>query len=224
MNDHKRNGRGLFGKGYYIALGLCAAAIAITGFVYYRNASREEPQLQASEPVQQVIGTQPGEDVPAIATRPALDQETQPATQPPKVDKALKTVAPVTGETVSDYAMEALSYNETTRDWRVHNGIDIAAAEGTEVVAAADGEVYTVYNDDLMGTTVVIKHLNGYTTKYASLCETLSVQVGDSVTAGQVIGTVGATALAETALGPHVHFAVTCQDKPMDPAEFLKLG
>ena len=52
----------------------------------------------------------------------------------------------------------------------------------------------------------------------------VDVKVGDTVTLGQVIGTVGETALTESALGPHVHFSVTYQDAPMDPAEFLNLN
>ena len=102
--------------------------------------------------------------------------------------------------------------------------VDIAAEAGTSVVAAADGQVYTIYDDDVMGTTVVIRHNGGYTTCYASLSEELEVSVGDTVTMGQVIGTVGETAMVETALGPHVHFSVTYRDVPMDPAEFLALG
>ena len=119
--------------------------------------------------------------------------------------------------------MEALSYNETTRDWRVHNGVDIAAETGTQVCAAADGEVYTVYEDDSMGYTVVIRHEGGYTTKYSSLSKDVAVQSGDTVTAGQAIGYVGDTALVESTLGSHVHFSVTCQDEPMNPADFLAL-
>jgi murein DD-endopeptidase MepM/ murein hydrolase activator NlpD len=120
--------------------------------------------------------------------------------------------------------MEALSYNQTTRDWRTHDGVDIAAETGTNVTAAADGQVYTVYDDDAMGTTVVIRHEGGYTTRYASLSPELQVKVGDTVTLGQVIGTVGETAMVESVLGPHVHFSVTYQDLPMDPAEFLALS
>ncbi len=223
MSDNKRNNRSLQGKGYYIALGLCAAAIAVTGFLYYRNANTEEPVVDVTEPVGQLQETQGEEDLPVIATQPQEEDAPQLATEATQGTSVLKTVAPVSGETVWGYAMETLSYNETTRDWRVHNGVDIAAEAGTEVVAAADGEVYTIYEDDTMGTTVVIRHLNGYTTKYASLSEELSVSVGDTVSAGQVIGTVGATALVETALGPHVHFSVTYQDNPMDPAEFLAM-
>ena len=223
MSDNKRTRRGMFGKGYYIALILCAAAIGITGYLYNRNASGDADVLQTEDPAEYVISTE-DQDVEAIATtEPVGDAEVSATedTGSQTVNTTLRTTWPVSGETVMDYSMEVLSYNETTRDWRVHNGIDIAAEAGTEVVAAADGEVYTIYEDDTMGTTVVIRHLNGYVTKYASLDKTLSVSVGDKVARGQVIGTVGSTALVETVLGPHVHFSVTCQDELMDPVEFL---
>ena len=74
-----------------------------------------------------------------------------------------------------------------------------------------------------MGTTVVIRHDGGYTTKYSSLAEELSVKTGDSVELGQVIGCVGDTALIENALGPHVHFSVTYRDADMDPVEFINM-
>ena len=147
---------------------------------------------------------------------------TQPASQATQPGK-LKTGAPVSGETLSGSSMDCLSYNETTRDWRVHNGVDLAAEEGTQVLAAADGEVYTVYEDDSMGYTVVIRHEGGYTTKYSSLSQEVLVKAGDQVTMGQAIGYVGDTALVETTLGSHVHFSVTFQDSPMDPEEFLAM-
>ena len=231
MSNNNNKG-GIFGKGYYIALILCAAAIGISGYVYYRNANQEEqPQLQAAVS-DAVVATEPQEDLPVVVIEPqevlGKDVETpaatEPATVPTMPKRAIKTAAPVTGQTVSAYAVDCLSYNQTTRDWRVHNGVDIAAEEGTEVLAAADGTVYTVYNDDTMGTTVVIRHDGGYTTTYSSLAEELKVGAGDAVRLGQAIGCVGSTALVETAVGPHVHFSVTYQDERMDPAEFLSLG
>ena len=226
MSDNRRTGRGMFGKGYYIALVLCAAAIGITSYVYYKNSDTDADILQSDDVGATVSATVGNEDVAAIATQPQGTKPTTPSTEgtKPPVTQSLQTVSPVSGETVMTYSMEALSYNQTTRDWRVHNGIDIAAEEGTPVCAAADGEVYTTYEDDVMGYTVVIRHVGGYTTKYSSLSEDLSVKAGDVVTMGQTIGTVGATALVETVLGPHVHFSVTCQDLPMDPAEFLSLS
>ena len=226
MSDNKRSRRG--GQGYYIALILCAAAIGITGYVYYRNANQAEPAS-----VEETVGEVPaliedGVDVPVIATQPA-PKATKPAateesTTAPTEKKPLKTMSPVSGESIFGYSMEALSYNQTTRDWRVHNGVDLAAEAGAEVKAAADGQVYTVFEDDAMGTTVVIRHADGYTTKYASLAENVSVKPGDTVTMGQVIGYASDTALVESTLGAHVHFGVTCNDAPVDPAEFLAMG
>jgi murein DD-endopeptidase MepM/ murein hydrolase activator NlpD len=72
--------------------------------------------------------------------------------------------------------------------------------------------------------TVVISHEDGYTTKYACLGEDVSVKPGDAVTMGQSIGTVGQTALMESALGHHLHFSVTHNDQAVDPTDFLKIG
>ena len=223
MSDNKRSRRG--GQGYYIALILCAAAIGITGYVYYRNANQAEPISMEETAAEVPAVIEDGVDVPAIATQPA-PKTTQPAateeaTTAPTERKPLKTMSPVSGDSIFGYSMEALSYNQTTRDWRVHNGVDLTAAAGTEVKAAADGTVYTVYSDDLMGTTVVIRHDGGYVTTYASLAEEVSVKAGDKVCCGDVIGQVGQTALSEKALEPHVHFSVTCNDKSVAPEDFV---
>ena len=215
MSKKKFNGN-LSSKGYYIALVLCAVAIGVAGFLYYRNA--DNAQLQ-KDPVSDQLPT--GSDVQVVATQPG---DTHPEVTEPTVanpQKPEKRVSPVSGETVAGYSMEALSYNQTTRDWRVHSGVDIAAEEGTPVCAAADGTVYTVYEDETMGTTVVISHGSGYSTRYASLAQEVSVKAGDSVSAGQTIGKVGNTALLENAIGDHLHFSVSCNGKAVDPATFL---
>ena len=223
MSNNKQTGRGFAGKGYYIALILCATAIGISGYLYYRNVN-DIPSTQVDTTTPTVLaGVTDREDVPVIATEPSDSGSTLPSTEN-TAPKVFKTVAPVDGETVAEYAMDCLSYNQTTRDWRVHNGVDIAAAEGTPVMAAADGTVYTVYDDETMGTTVVIRHEDGYTTKYSCLAQEVMVAAGDSVTMGQQIGCVGTTALLESALDPHVHFSVTCDNEVVDPAEFLELG
>lgn len=221
MSNNKNTG----GRGYYIALIACAAAIGITGYLYYRNANEPEASLQQNQGDAVIAAVEEQQDVEAVATQPqgSAPAESTDSTQPTQ-KRSLKTGAPVAGQTVSGYAMETLSYNQTTRDWRTHNGIDIAAEAGTPVLAAADGTVYTIYEDDSMGTTVVIRHEDGYTTQYSSLDAELSVSVGDTVKLGQVIGCVGETALLETAIGPHVHFCVLYLDEPMDPAEFLAMN
>ena len=230
---HENKGSGNFRsfvkeKGYYIALVLCVAAIGISGYVYYRNTKspqKEQPSLSATLPVgtAPVSGTKGRDDaVSVIASEP---QTTQGATAPTETKpQKLKTISPVDGQMVGAYAMEELSYNETTRDWRVHNGVDYPGELGDPVSAAADGTVISVREDDSLGTTVVLRHTGGYETTYQNLEETVPVQLGDKVVLGQTIGSVGATALTESAIGPHVHFSVAYQDMPMDPADFLNMA
>jgi len=213
---------GTIGKGYYIALILCAVAIGISGYVYYRNQNNKSGAEQ--EVSVTVAATLPLEQEPiqAGATQPQqTDRETPPQTTRPAGKEKLQTVSPVQGQTIAVFSMDALHYNQTTRDWRVHNGMDIAADQGTSVCAAADGTVYTVFEDDTMGMTVVIRHANGYTTEYASLDREVSVAPGDSVKMGQTIGCVGQSALLESAIGDHVHFSVTCNGELVDPTQFL---
>lgn len=219
MSNEKSYGR-VFGKGYYIAL-LCAAAIGLCGFLYYRSTGNEP--LVHNDPTLNAGATMPADDVQAGIAGPQTltpeGEQTQPGTTNPK--KPLKTGSPVEGQTVAVFSVDALCYNQTTRDWRTHDGMDIAAEQGTKVCAAADGEVYTVYEDDELGMTVVIRHDGGYVTKYASLSEQVAVAPGDPVRLGQTIGTVGTSALLETAAGDHVHFSVSQNDQPVDPAAFL---
>ena len=214
MSKKKFSGN-ISGKGYYIALVLCAVAIGVSGFLYYRNVNKPAP---TPGPNGDVVDQQPN-DQAVIATGPNGELISDPNGSGEQF--VLRTVSPLQGQTVAVYAMDSLTYNPTTRDWRVHNGVDIAAEAGSEVCAAADGEVYSVYEDDALGMTVVIRHAGGYTTKYASLEETVSVAPGDQVTAGQAIATVGNTALMESAIGDHLHFAVTRDGKAVDPNAFL---
>ncbi len=214
--NHKKSW--LQGRGNYLALAACAVAIGVSGYLYYQNAPAEPVsqtggEVLQSEQVQSVSGN-------TGVTQPRESQQPE-ATQPTKPTK-LATCAPVEGQVMAEYAMECLSYNQTTRDWRVHNGLDIGATAGTPVLASADGQVYTVYDDEELGTTVVIRHENGYVTKYASLAKEVAVTPGQEVSMGEQIGTVGATALMESAMGEHVHFSVTQNNESVDPAEFLE--
>ena len=224
MSEHKGN-RNF--KNYLPALILCAAAVSVAGYAFFRSADQMQ-EVSVQETYEDVlVGTIVTEDVPVIATQPQTTTDAPAATEtvPPTTEKkTLKTMSPVEGAPIFGYSMEALSYNQTTRDWRVHNGIDLAAEDGAPVMAAADGEVYTVYEDDTMGHTVVIRHNDGYTTCYSSLSDQISVKPGDQVTMGHTIGYAADSAIVESTLGSHVHFSVTHYDEPMDPEEFLNLG
>ena len=224
MSNNKKYGRSFAGKGYYIALILCAVAIGISGYLYYQNANPEDPQIQEPTGDMNILSPTQGDDIEAVATQPQQSTiPTQGIFDPiePTLQRPIKTGKPLAGEIAASYAMDCLSYNATTRDWRVHDGVDIAAEAGSPVCAAAAGEVYTVYDDEVWGTTVVIRHEGGYVTTYASLDAQTQVAPGDTVTLGQTIGNVGNTADLETAIGDHLHFSVKCNDEPMDPMEFI---
>lgn len=223
MRNEKSGGRS--GKGYYIALVLCAAAIGITSYVTRPSKDKQPdtpPLLQAESA--ETASSQETQALEALATE-APEESTVPSSAPQQTQpEKLRTAPPLSGSVTTLYAMDSLSYNETTRDWRVHNGVDYPGELGDPVSAAADGTVISVREDDSLGTTVVLRHTGGYETTYQNLEESVPVQLGDKVVLGQTIGSVGATALTESAIGPHVHFSVAYQDMPMDPADFLNMA
>jgi len=105
--------------------------------------------------------------------------------------------------------------NNTTVRW---NGIGIKAAEGTEVHAVAAGKVRVAEPFGTYGLTVIIEHTGGDYSVYGSL-EKVTVKKGDVVGKGDVIGYVGST---DPDLGPHLHFEMRPQGRPVDPLDILK--
>ena len=142
-----------------------------------------------------------------------------PSATPQPTPQAAPTVFtwPVQGDILTDYSLEVLSYNPTMDDWRTHDGLDIASAAGTEVKAAAAGTVTAVLQDAMMGTTVVVEHGGGLTSTYSNLASVPTVAVGDTVGAGSVLGSVGGTAIAESALASHLHFSMSLDGSTVDP-------
>ena len=128
---------------------------------------------------------------------------------------------PVKGEIVSNFSLEVLAYDETMGDWRTHSGVDISAQKGTRVLAMSRGTVRRVYEDELMGTTVVIDHGEGLVSYYQNLSESPTVAEGDAVVTGTVIGAVGDTAIAEGGRPSHLHLEVSLDERPVDPVSYL---
>lgn len=221
MNEHKHFH--FTDKGYYFALILCAVFIAAAGFLFRQNAASKAKAAQAKTASVQVSGSAKSEAVSVMAPQELKVEKAAPAAVVAEtIHQGIQTASPVDGSSIADYAMECLSFNETTRDWRTHDGVDLAAPEGTKVCAAAEGTVQSVYEDDAMGTTVVVRHGDGYVSKYASLAN-VCVAEGDYVYLGQALGQVSDSAILENAIGSHVHFSVCRNDEPMDPNEFLAL-
>ena len=229
----------LSGAGFYALLAICLAVAAVCGYFLLFAGDKpaaEEPQASVSAPardlyVPEVVEPEDREEEPPVETAAPAPVEVEivppmpeaPVDDTPVIAEAPQlVVSPLKGEVLMAFSMDQLVYSPTLADWRTHDGVDISAAPGTTVLAATAGTVAAVEDDPLMGTTVVIEHEGGYATTYANLQSTPTVEAGDFVTAGQIIGAVGTTASAESAQSPHLHFSVTRDGEAVDPDSFLK--
>ena len=220
------------GAGFYIALLLCVVATGAVGYFILFGGS------PASEETPPAVTDVTAPDDTVTVDIPSLDMEetedpaptaevlepqpvAEPEPQPEPVEEVAQVMWPLKGETVSTFSVDELQYSETLGDWRTHDGIDIAAAAGTQVVSASAGTVMSAGEDSRLGTTVVVLQDDGYEITYAGLQEELSVAEGDRVAVGQEIGMVGNTTLTESALGAHLHFAVSLDGAAVDPTEYL---
>jgi len=127
-------------------------------------------------------------------------------------DVAVQYVNPCPGSRISDTF--GVRTHPVTGEEKAHDGIDFAAKEGTDILAAADGTVYKTGFDTVSGNYVVLYHvMNGEFTYYAC-CQEILVTEGSSVAAGQKIATVGSTGRST---GPHLHFALSRDGEYIEP-------
>lgn len=102
---------------------------------------------------------------------------------------------------------------------RFHYGVDLAADEGTDVVAFADGQVYASGESSTLGNYIMLSHAGGYVTLYAH-CSRITA-AGGSVSMGEKIAEVGSTGLAT---GPHLHFELHDGELYLNPIYYVAVG
>lgn len=218
------------GKGFYIVLALCVVVIGVSA---YSLATHDAPGTVDIDPGITLDNTRPAPtDAPSAPETNDVPPKTVSAdegdivtagtwTEDDVWEEPASWIWPVIGDVERGYTVDALAYDVTMADWRTHDGVDILAQQGEVVCAAADGEVESIEQDDLYGTTVVISHGNGIKTVYSNLADTPTVSVGDTVKSGAVIGSVGKTAICEIGQGSHIHFAMSKDGQSVDPMNYL---
>ena len=158
-----------------------------------------------------------------LANAPAKEQTPAPAATPVPKPKKEKASAPVKGTLQWPFAMDELVYSETLGQWMTHSGIDIAAPKGTAVYAVWGGRVDRVYTDDALGVMVELDHGDGRISVYGNLDPDLPVEEGQRLQAGDLVGAVGDTAVAECGAAAHLHYELYVDGKAVDPLEHVLL-
>lgn len=193
---------------------LVAAADAQKRQVAQEVTQLEEISEQAEQEVEALIRQKQAEEAArrAAARRAALLAGQVP---PPIVGAPGALMWPVSGPISSPFGMRT---NPVSGRFLMHTGIDIAVEMGTTVVAAAGGRVISAgWNDGGYGNMIIIDNGGNMSTLYAHLSQ-IFVGNDQEVKEGQAIGAAGSTG---NSTGPHVHFEVRIDGKPVDPMSYL---
>ena len=207
------------------ATALCLALVIIV--ICAVIANQEEP---APQPV-----IKDTEEITETESEPDADLETEenietekptqkPSNNSSNVSSGLPSFAlPVSGTLTNKHDPELQVFSPTMQDYRVHLGIDIQTDENAPVYAAADGTVSKIWVDTLMGYCMAIKHSGNCVTIYKNLSATLpqGIAEGVAVRSGQLIASVGNSAMVEIADEAHLHFEMTVADLAVDPLEYF---
>ncbi|MBR5227086.1 MAG: M23 family metallopeptidase [Clostridia bacterium] len=122
---------------------------------------------------------------------------------------------PVQGTVIQPYSMDNVIYYESLGIWKVHSGVDISSFLDEDVICILDGKVIGIYNDDVLGYSVVVEGKE-YTCIYSSLSNETNVKIGENIKSGARIGKVSLNPSEEN-LGYHLHFEVLKEGEYVDP-------
>jgi len=186
------------------------------------NTSKQEKE-QKDDSAKKENDKKETEEKKGNESKQEIEKQTEKEEEAKKeVKKKLEFSYPVEGEIQKEYAKDKLVYSETLKEWVTHTGIDIKAEKTTVVKSAEEGTVTAIKNDPRFGTTVIVEHQDGYETRYANLLTAEFVNIGEKITKGQTIGTVGNTGAFEVLDDYHLHFEVLKDGEYLDPTLFIK--
>lgn len=161
------------------------------------------------------------QDSPEDRSQEAEDASAQ-AVSMPELNFSEETLMqwPVRGTILLDYNMEQTTYFPTLDQYRLSPAIAVQAVEGAPVMAAAEGKVFSVEEKAETGTTVTMELGSGYQAIYGQL-QDLTVEEGDLVEEGEIIGYVGTPTKYYSKEGSNLYFAMKRNGKPVDPILYL---
>ena len=152
-------------------------------------------------------GRTPTTSTPTNARRTGTAEPPTATEDPGTASEILRTP---TAQVTSGYGWRQDPISGQTR---FHRGVDLRAAAGDQVTSTGAGRVAFSGHDGAYGTTVVVEHANGLSTRYAHLLSSL-VNAGDEIEEGQTVGLAGRSGRAT---GPHVHYEVRASGQAVDP-------
>ena len=129
-------------------------------------------------------------------------------------------VYPTNNIVIKEFSSDNLIYSKTLGDWRIHEGTDFKADEGSMVKSITDGKVIDIYDDPFYGVTIAIEHDLGFTAYYCGLGNTTLVNKDDIVKPGQDIGSLKSVP-SEVLDDPHLHLMIKKDNKFIDPLIIL---
>lgn len=227
-------------KSLIITSGICVAVAAIAGFYTFNKASdqlnaeiigKNKTTLSAEADVTAPVNVEQTNIAKTEMTTAATDAKTESAESAiaPEAEIAEEAAAvipqvmvrPLNGEIINAFSDGELVKSKTLNVWKTHDGVDIAGALDEKVKSMMGGTVTKVYEDQLMGASVIIDHGNGIEGYYCNLSKDIPIAEGQTVSAGTVIGMVGDTAESEISEPSHLHFAVKKNGEWIDPIALI---
>lgn len=127
-----------------------------------------------------------------------------------------KLLWPVSGNVIRKYSMDSLVHHATLQQWKVSPAMLVSAEEGEEVSSAADGIISSIEEDDELGLTVTTSIGDGYSLVYGQLAN-LTVEEGDRVEKGQIIGEISKPTRYFTVEGTSLYFQLMKEEETLNP-------
>lgn len=226
----------LKGKGFIAALALSVAAVGFSTYYAYNSVMNDFGGEQSDELFMEVDKNQSNipKDTTAAASQPnattaappnaSADTSTEPQTEPANNFFSARSprAMPAEGEIINPYSDGELVKSQTLNLWQTHDGIDIAAETGTDIIACGEGTVIEIWEDALWGICLSIDHGDGCISSVYGLDKNIPVSIGQEVGCGDIIGRAGNTAECECSLAPHIHFEVKKEGSFIDPVSFVE--